>query len=457
MTTDKRFALDLDSAAGLVTGALLLAIALAGWIGSQLGVRVNAELPEDRLTGPYEALTFTFSEPVDETLAIQRFSIQPEVKGKFEWADERTMRFVPLEPFLPYIEYTVSLSAGLLNGNGKTLKQPKDWTFEVRSSKVVYLVKTAESTRLWIADIESKEVEPLTDESLVIFGFDTSRDGEFVIFAAFNEQGGIDLWRVSRRGGSSSLVLQCGPDRCTVPSISPNGKLIAYVREAAGPSPDLQFGSPRIWVYNLETREDAPLYEDQQIIGYGPEWSPDGNYLSSYDGIKDELRVLDLVTSGQFIIPTQTGSPITWSGDSAYLAFTDIGTNEFGEHTRIRLARIAFKEINTVFGEEDERDYFYNALAWSPVSNGLAIGLRPAPNDPASALWLMDPFGRDGLVIADQPELIYNNLQWDPWGRALLFQQFRIKGAHEPEVAFLMPEFDEPFVLAEGLVPRWLP
>lgn len=457
MTTEKRFSLDLDSAAGLVTGFLLLAITAVIFIGSRIGVRVTALLPEDRLLGPYEAITLVFSEPVNESSVIEKFFLQPEWEGKFEWVDERTMRFVPLQPFAPYTEYTISLAPGLLNISGRSLDKPMNWKFEVRSSKIVYLVKEGENTRLWIADIESGEMEPLTDDSLSIFNFDTAKDGEFVVFSAFNKQGGADLWRVGREGGDSTLLLECGPDRCSVPAISPNSRMIAYVREAAGISAEMEFGSPRIWVFNLETRQDAPLYEDQQIIGYGPEWSPDGLYLSSYDGIKDEIRLLDLVTSGQVIIPTQTGSPIAWSGDSVYLAFTDIGVNEFGEHTRVRLARIAFNEIVTAFGEEDERDYFYNALAWSPASNGLVIGLRPDANDASAALWMMDPFGRDGLVIADEPEHIYNSLQWDPWGRALLFQQFRIKGVHNPEVAILMPDFDQPLVIAEGLMPRWLP
>ena len=41
--------------------------------------------------------------------------------------------------------------------------------------------------------------------------------------------------------------------------------------------------------------------------------------------------------------------------------------------------------------------------------------------------------------------------------RALVFQQFRLKGVHKPEVAIWMPGFDQPQVLAEGLMPHWLP
>jgi len=435
-----------------------LMITLVIVFGNQLGVRVTAQLPANRVFGPYEAITLAFSEPVDESLAIERFSVQPEVKGKFEWVDSKTMRFVPLQPFAPDIQYTATLTPGPVTGTGKLLKKPHNWTFQTRSPKVVYLIIKAQgSDQLLAVDVKTGETTPLTEDAFEIFNFDTSKNGEFVVFSAFNEQGGIDLWRVQRTGGSATLLLQCGLDRCSVPTISPDNRLVAYVREAAAPTDALAFGAPRIWIFNLETTENAPVYEDQQIIGYGPTWSPDGTRLSSYDGIKDEIRLLDLLTSEQVTIPTQLGTPITWSGDGQSLVYTDVDTNEAGVYTRVHEAKISINEISTLFGENDDRDYVYSMLAWSPVENKLVLGLRPNANDPSMALWLMDPYTRDGLVIVDQPGYSYNNPYWDPWGRAFVFQQFRLKGVYKPEIGLWMPGFDQPKVLAEGLMPHWLP
>ena len=327
----------------------------------------------------------------------------------------------------------------------------------MRTPQVVYLVKEGQKSRLWAVDTKGGDSTPLTDDTFEIFDFDASRKGEFVVFSAFNEQGGIDLWRVQRTGGNATLLLQCGPDRCSVPVISPGDRFIAYVREAAAPTGELAYGSPRIWVLNLETRQNAPLYEDQQIIGYGPTWSPDGSRLSSYDGLQDEIRLLDLLTSKQFIIPSQLGSPVTWSDDGESLIYTDVATNDFGVYTRVHEAKISIDEITTLFGDNDEWDHAYNVLAWSPMENKMLVGLRPTVNDPSMALWLMDPYNRDGQVIVDQPGYAYNNPYWDPWGRALIFQQFKLKGVYKPEIALWMPGFEQPQVLAKGLMPHWLP
>jgi len=457
MNSENRFSLDLDGAAGLVTGSLLLAITLVIFIGTQIGIRVTAQLPANNTLGPYEAVTLVFSEPVDESLAIEKFFIQPDIKGKFEWADAKTMRFVPLEPFEPDTQYTLALSPGVLTGTGQSLKKPQNWKFQTRSPQVVYLVAEQQKSRLWMVDTTGGSSTPLTDDTFQIFDFDTSRNGEFVVFAAFNEQNGIDLWRVQRTGGTATLLLQCGPDRCSVPAISPGDRMVAYVREAAAPTNQLAYGSPRIWVLNLETRQNAPLYEDKQIIGYGPTWSPDGSRLSSYDGIKDEIRLLDLITGNQLTIPSQLGSPVTWSGDGETFIYTDIDSIEANIHTRVLEAKISINEISTLFGDNDQWDYAYNVLAWSPVENKLLLGLRPAANDPSMALWLMDPYNRDGQVIVEQPGYSYNNPYWDPWGKALLFQQFKLKGVYKPEIALWMPGFNQPQVLAEGLMPHWLP
>jgi WD40 repeat protein len=457
MTLEKRFSPSLDLVAGLVTGSLLSAIAVVIIVGRQIGIRVTAQLPEDGLLGPFGAVTLVFSEPVEESLVMDKFSIQPPIGGGFKWSDSKTLQFIPTQPYAPGVEYTLSLAPGPLSGGDTYLKKAKSWTFQVRAPRIVYLVKEGDTSRLWVYDVDTEASTPLTDDSLKIFNYDASQNGEFVVISAFNERGGADLWRVGRSGGSPALALQCGPDRCSVPAISPDGRLVAYVREAAGPGADLQFGSPRIWVFNLETREDAPLYEDQQIIGYGPEWSPDGTRLSSFDGIKDEIRIIDFYTNQQVVIPSQLGSPVAWSGDGSNFAFTDLASNELGEHTRVRLARLSLDEIITLFGEQDERDYYYNSLAWSPVENKLVIGLRPNATDPSAALWIMDPITRDGWVIADQPDYIYNNPSWDPWGWALVFQQFRLKGVYEPEIALWLPGYEQPQALGEGLLPQWLP
>ena len=64
---------------------------------------------------------------------------------------------------------------------------------------------------------------------------------------------------------------------------------------------------------------------------------------------------------------SQTSGLATWSADSSMFVYTDIDTNEFGLHTRIHAANITLNNITTIFGDKDDRDFHYGALAWSPT------------------------------------------------------------------------------------------
>ncbi len=457
MIADGRRIFDLDTVAGLVTGTLLLMVTIVIVIGQQLGIRVTAQLPSGGMAGPFSELTFAFSEPVDGSLAVKTFSIQPAVKGKFQWADSKTLHFIPTEPYQSGTVYTLSFTPTLLTKSGGAIKKRQSWKFQIRQPLIVYLVTDNGLGRLWTMARDSGQVNPLTDGSFKIYNFDAAHNGEFVIFAAINDQNGIDLWRINRTGGTATLLLACGTDRCSSPVIAPDERRVAYVREAAGPTPDLPYGAPRIGILDLETKQDASLYEDQQIIGIDPKWSPDGTRLSSYDGVKKEYLLLDLITGNQVTIPSQIGDAVTWSADGSTLVYTDLDTNEFGLHTRIREAKIITNEITTLFGEKDERDYKYDSLAWSPTEDTLVIGLRPNADDPAEALWLMRPATLDGQAVADEPGYVYSNPIWDPWGTGFIFSQFRLKGAYQPAIGLWMKGTQKPHVLANGIMPHWLP
>ena len=91
-------------------------------------------------------------------------------------------------------------------------------------------------------------------------------------------------------------------------------------------------------ILDMQTKQNSLLYEDQQIIGIKPAWSPDGTRLSSYDNVKNEFRLLDLHRQ-----PIDHPIPNQWNGDlvgdSSMFVYTDLATNEFGLHTRIREAK----------------------------------------------------------------------------------------------------------------------
>lgn len=441
-------------------GALAVLMALVSatiLLGEGAGVRVAVSLPENGEISPLETITFTFSESFDPEMASDLISFDPIQEGYLEWVDTYNMRFIPIQPFEKGTTYTITLSKGEVASNGREVKKGESWAFSVREPRVAYMISDSDQSRIWSTDLNNTSAQPLTDENTKVLSFEVASNGNFIIFTSLNENGGIDLWRVSREGGDAAKLLDCGLDRCTTPVISPDTKFIAYSREAAGPTPDLPFGSPRIWLLNLESGSDGPLYEDQQILGYSPSWSPDSQKLASFDGLADFINLIDFQTGDQFLFPTSTGGPVTWSPDSTKFLYTSFEQAENGGRTLVKMADLSINESNTFIGQKDAYDYSYYSLAWSPREDRAVLSMRASKEQLTQILWVFNPNLLDGIVVAGDPEYTYNSPQWDPWGSALLFQQFKLKGQYKPEIGLWQEGSSESNVLVEGILPQWLP
>ena len=441
-------------------GILITLAVIAGmviWAGESAGVQVRIDLPEDGSVGPFEAFTFTFSEKISAEIASDLISLDPIHEGYLESLDDYSVRFVPLKPYEKDVTYTFRVIAGEINATTREVKQPQSWQFHAREPRVAYLISENGQSSIWSKDLRGSDSRRLTDESIKVISFDVAQNGEFIIFTSTNQNGGIDLWRVSREGGDAYIYVDCGFDRCTTPVIAPGDKRIAYSREAAGPSPELPFGSPRIWVVDLESGANGPVYEDQSILGYNPSWSPDANRLTSFDGLADFIHMIDLQSGEQFLFPSTTGGPVAWSPDSTRFLYTTFEQTEEGGRTQVKLADLTTNETITFIGEKDTYDYAYYSIAWSPLEDRAILSLRADEEKPTQVLWVFDPTLLDGIVITSDPDYTYNSPQWDPWGSALLFQQFKMRGQYKPEIGLWQSDTNISTVFSEGILPQWLP
>jgi len=456
-TEKQRPTLDLDTLAPIILTVLVAMVCLTIFLGENKGIQVHLSLPKDGIVGPYETIVFKFSEPFDPDLIADLISFTPIHEGYLEWVDTYTLQFVPTIPYEKGVTYSLKISPGEATTTGREIKKMGYWKFSLREPRITFLVTNNGQSSLWSMDIDGGSSKQLTDQSLKVMTFDVAQSGDFIIFTSANDRNGINLWRVGRDGKNASLLLDCGGDRCTTPVIAPNDKQIAYSREAVGPAPDLPFGSPRTWVLDLESGTDRPVYEDQQILGYNPSWSPNSKKLASFDGIADLIHLIDFETGEQFLFPSNTGGPVTWSPDSTKFLYTVLAQTEEGGRTQVHLADLSINKTSIFVGEKDERDYSYYSIAWSSREDRAVLSLRPNADQLTQSLWVFNPSLLDGIIIAGDPEYTYNSPQWDPWGSALLYQQFKLRGQNTPEIALWIPGYEKPRILAKGLMPHWLP
>jgi Tol biopolymer transport system component len=233
---------------------------------------------------------------------------------------------------------------------------------------------------------------------------------------------------------------------------------MAYERQEI--APDGGLGPSRVWIWDFSRAETLPIYGDNQILGYGPAWSLDGGRIAFFDANKDVIRVLDLETGSNVLIPSQMGDVGTFSPDGSQMVYSDIHLIGRGFFTQLGIASFS--------GESGIADLFDNPQedqwpAWSPDGRYLAFGRRRLDRTDGfgTQFTLLEIDSGDLHPITDDPS--YNNLDfnWDPSGRYVVFTRFNLEAVlAQPELwVYDTAAPDRPPVqmVVNGALPGWLP
>ena len=232
---------------------------------------------------------------------------------------------------------------------------------------------------------EGSPLQQITASEGRVLNYAVSPNGEEIIFSARNDEYGADLWVVNRDGSGQELLLACGSDRCGVAAWSPVSHELAYTREAAGLEPQGAKGAPRIWMLNLDSLETAPLFDDDQKIGYGPKWSPDGQWLSIWDGVNGGVTVVNRQSGDTFLLESSSGDTGCWSADSQSLYYANLIVGESSFHNVVLKANIVDGTIETILGGNLEGEGMsYDNPECHPTQNLVAASIQPNTKIPAN-------------------------------------------------------------------------
>jgi Tol biopolymer transport system component len=179
--------------------------------------------------------------------------------------------------------------------------------------------------------------------------------------------------------------------------------------------------------------------------------------MASWDGANGGIRVLDLQSGEETLLPTESGEVGGWSPDGTQMLFTRYEPVDQGYRSFIYRADFTRGEVGT-FLPGGENDSAYGTPTWSPDGAQIAFSLRPSEDSPARAIWIVRPDYPGGPTIGGDPDITYGFYRWDPWGTALVFQRTRLGGDSDTEIAIYRLATGKIQVLAEGGGwPQWLP
>lgn len=396
----------------------------------------------------------TFTEPMDRETVEARFSIVPDVPGITFWQGD-TFWFRPSRPFALDESYQAQLAPGAVTLDGTALSEVKIWAFEIRQPALLYFVPEGDGGDLWRVDLDGGTPRALTVTGGRVIDFAVDRTGEWVVYSVINDQGGQDLWRMSREGSASDLLLDCRRDRCYQPAWSSDGAFLAYTREVYSGE---RFAPPQIWTVDMASNQTGRLYQSEAAFGHSPSFSPDGQHLASYDLNHEGIRFLNLETSREAIVPRTLQGVGDWSPDGSEMIFTDLVPAETEPDVMVYVVNLETETLVPAFGEGITGTDF-SLPRWSPAGDWVAVSLRPVNAGVSKALWLLRLGGGESLPVADEPSATFAAYRWNSWGDQLIYQRLALGGSDlQPSLWLWDWESGKSRLVVDvGARPEWLP
>ncbi|MFI0813051.1 hypothetical protein [Streptomyces echinatus] len=244
-----------------------------------------------------------------------------------------------------------------------------------------------------------------------------------IVFARYTAAAPVeDLYAISTGGGTPVKLTHTATVSDVMPSWSPDGKRVAFVRYGSGGAID------GIWTMNTT---GGGLKAVPGTKGASdPAWSPDGKRIAYAKpvGTQREIYVADTDGTPATRLTHTAADDLhpTWSPDGQYLAFNRADAGGHSRVMRIRLSTLAQTAV-TASGSHD----------WTPDwSHGNRIVFSRVDSSGFAHLYVVRPDGT-GLhrITASRSNDKYPS--WSPDGRRLVFTRGGGDDA-DPEHLFLV-------------------
>ncbi len=450
--------------ANILGGGFLLLLA-AGALAWWRAPRVLMRSTRQELL-PRQDIVLVFSLPMRRESVSERLFLQPEHPVSLRWVDARTLRIHPETPWEAGGNLLVGIGEGAQAASWPHLPtlQESAWEVAVSAPSLLYLwPESGAPAQLYRLRLEDGSSEQLTDEAFGLTGFAAAADGLQVYYASAEG----DLYRLERRSGERSLLVDCGKDVCSNPQVSADGSYLAWERTPVGGPP--QEALPQVWYLRLDGGTPAPLPLDGGASRQ-PLWSL-SDWLCVYQPGRGRFVAWNPATGETVSWSNQTGEGGTWLRETEAFVTPEITLlpngyltpgGDFIDLPSSHLMRYALDGSAPQDLSEDPAVEDASPAA-SPDGRYLAFArksLRPDAWTPGRQVWLLD-FAR-GERRALTSAGLYNHtaFAWSPDGTRLAYLRSNRNDFSQPtEIWMADPEAASPPVrlVIGGYAPLWIP
>jgi nickel/cobalt transporter (NicO) family protein len=284
----------------------------------------------------------------------------------------------------------------------------------VEEARVLYLSEDETRVKhLFITDY-SRDTSRLLAQDVVEYAVAPGQDViAYVILTGEREN---EIWLMDLVTMERNMILDCADAICSGLVWSPRGDRLIYERLNLVGNP---VGLPTLWWIDLATGEDQPVFQEAQLPGGNPRWSPDGAWLSY--ATPEGIRLYHLQNGETRMIPNILGVAALWSPDGKRILLRDVVIRHGQFLTQLFLYDLATERLTNVTPEEGMENLL---AAWSPDGEWIAVVRRDLAVPRGDQIWLMRADGSDASMITNDPDSLHGSLNWSPDGRYLLYDLY---------------------------------
>lgn len=453
-----------------VISILVAAIVAIVVLGDRVGVQLVRSEPTGE-TASTTAISLTFGEAMNWDSVIERMRFEPPLQGRYQ-SSGKTLRFTPDQPLAAGAQINVTLLAGAQSENGREVLHESRFSFRVRTPRVAYLLPAdGVPQNIWVANPDQPQAaQQVTFSEMSVLNFDVSPDGRYIAYAERTVEGTADIKLLELATGAVRKITNCQDSNCDTPLWRPDGNMIAYQRiDLNSDFQQIGVSPARVWLIDLTTNppSERPLFSDNQILGYAPQWSADGSKIAVFDNNSRGIVVYNMNDGSMTLIPSQSGSDMALSPDGTRVVFPRLIFEDGGVGARsvLQMADLNDGAVADLFDPDEPVDDVQSA--WNPDGQRLVIARRYTDDRATRTrqLYLLD------MATNQVKELIFDEryfngfFSWNPEGDELLIQRFPeltetgdFNQNGRPEVwTYRLADGSLDMVAQNAYLPRWVP
>ena len=442
----------------ILLAGLCLILALL-WRSNYFGLRIVAHSPaansSDISNQPF--ITISFAEPLADPAALA-IQTTPPFSYTTRWQDA-TVTLQPLQPLWPETNYEIEITAGVTGASGRQLHWPVSWRFQTRAARLLYLGWDAqERNQLFMFEPATGQRQQLTQAPLGLHDYSHDLSGDRILYSALRADGGADLWLLDLASGQHQLQLDCGQlpgaPSCQAAAWRPGSELIAYEQR---PLTDVATGNEaRLFWLDLTTGETKAIFSDPDWLSRGASFSPAGAWLAYLAPAEPSLRLLNLDSLEERVLPSQAGLPASWhpAGTAIIVGDLHLLAQGFAQHMyRVSLIDDTIEDLSGGIDTEEA------GAVWSHDGRWLAFGRKVPRVNQGRQLWIEAVATGERQQLTADYNINHSVFAWSFDDTQLLFQRFDLTNADGRPSIWLLQLEDGAMreLVPAGFLPTWLP